>query len=71
MIDPNNLPELPQGWVWTSICQIVEQVNSGFPSGIHNQEGRGVPHIRPMNINSIGEIELSEVKYVEPDDMIL
>ncbi len=56
---------LPPGWVWTTISDISEQINSGFPSGQHNQEGRGVPHLRPMNISPRGTIDLSEVKCVE------
>ena len=58
---------LPGGWVWTRLRDIAEKINPGFPSGKHNKECRGVPHLRPMNINIKGEIELSEVKYVQPD----
>ena len=41
--------------------------NPGFPSGKHNQAGAGVPHLRPMNINSKGEVDMSVVKYVQTD----
>ena len=61
------LLELPRGWVWTKLGDIAEKINPGFPSGKHNKEGNGVPHLRPMNVNTKGEIELSEVKYVQPD----
>ena len=63
----DSLPELPEGWVWTKIGEIANQVNPGFPSGKHNKEGKGIPHLRPMNINIKGEIDLSEVKYVQPN----
>ena len=60
------LPELPGGWVWTRLGEIAEKINPGFPSGKHNQESRGIPHLRPMNINAKGEIDFSVVKYVQP-----
>jgi len=59
---------LPPGWAWTTIGEIAVSINPGFPSGEHNQEGRGRPHLRPMNISAKGEIDLSEVKYVEVSD---
>ncbi len=61
------LPELPGGWVWTRLGEIAEKINPGFPSGKHNKESRGIPHLRPMNINAKGEIDFSVVKYVQPD----
>ncbi|MHA1880715.1 MAG: restriction endonuclease subunit S, partial [Candidatus Heimdallarchaeota archaeon] len=59
--------KLPEGWVWARLEDIAKKINPGFPSGKHNKECLGVPHLRPMNINIKGEIELSEVKYVQPD----
>ena len=59
---------LPDGWAQATIGEIAEQINSGFPSGKHNTEGIGVPHLRPMNISPNGEIDLSLVKYVEVSD---
>lgn len=59
---------LPNGWVCTTIGEIAERINSGFPSGKHNKEGRGVPQLRPMNINIKGEIQLTDLKYVESGD---
>ncbi|HWR26478.1 MAG TPA: restriction endonuclease subunit S, partial [candidate division Zixibacteria bacterium] len=61
------LSELPGGWVWTKLGEISEKINPGFPSGKHNKESRGIPHLRPMNINASGEIDFSVVKYVQPD----
>src|SRR3990172_8091874 len=72
MSDPDNhnlhADDLPRGWVRTTIGEIAKQINSGFPSGQHNKENRGVPHLRPMNVSSKGEIDLSDVKYVEATD---
>jgi type I restriction enzyme, S subunit len=33
----------------------------------HNKQNRGIPHLRPMNINEYGQIDLSVVKYVQPE----
>lgn len=59
------LPELPMGWAWAKLSEIALEVSPGFPSGRHNQQGLGVPHLRPMNVNTNGTIELTEVKYVQ------
>jgi type I restriction enzyme, S subunit len=56
---------LPEGWALVSIAQIAKLVASGFPSGQHNQNAKGVPHIRPMNIDRDGRLDLSFLKYVE------
>ena len=65
MSNENDLYELPNSWKWVKLEEIISQINSGFPSGKHNQDNRGIPHLRPMNINSKGEIDLSILKYVE------
>lgn len=57
--------KLPAGWAVVSIGQIAKLIASGFPSGQHNQHARGVPHIRPMNIDRDGRLDLSLLKYVE------
>lgn len=62
----HKLTELPRGWVWARIAELTNAVNPGFPSGKHNRDEKGVPHLRPMNISSKGEIDLSDVKYVQP-----
>ncbi len=61
----NNLSKLPKGWTWAAIGKIANKINPGFPTGRHNKEKRGIPHLRPMNISSKGEIDLSDIKYVE------
>jgi type I restriction enzyme S subunit len=64
-IDTSELPELPEGWVLTRVGEISEKINPGFPFGKHNKESLGVPHLRPMNISIKGNIDLSDIKYVE------
>jgi type I restriction enzyme S subunit len=61
----DNLPKLPKGWAWETIGEIAKKINPGFPTGRHNKEKRGIPHLRPMNISTRGEIDLSDIKYVE------
>lgn len=59
---------LPSGWAWATIGEIADSINPGFASGEHNQEGKGHPHLRPMNISAKGQIDLTEVKYVDVAD---
>jgi type I restriction enzyme S subunit len=58
---------VPSGWEMTTIGQVATTVASGFPSGEHNQMRRGVPHIRPMNIDREGRLDLHTLKYVTGD----
>lgn len=57
--------KLPCGWAVTSINSLATEIESGFPSGEHNEEGRGVPHLRPMNIDRQGRIDLTKLKFVD------
>lgn len=62
---PIALAAIPQNWAVASVAEISTGIQPGFPSGKHNQEGRGVPHLRPMNISRHGSIDLSNLRYVE------
>jgi restriction endonuclease S subunit len=42
----------------------VIQVATGFPFGGHNVNGEGVPHIRPFNVGTDGEIYLDQIKSI-------
>ena len=59
------MPDFPRRWIWTKLEDLSEKINSGFSSGEHNKEHKGILHIRPMNISTRGKINLSSVKYVE------
>lgn len=55
---------VPQSWVLEQLQYLTESIQPGFPSGEHNREKKGVPHLRPMNISRSGMLDLSELKYV-------
>ena len=56
---------LPESWETMALENVLENIRSGFASGQHNKDGRGIPHLRPMNISPSGNIDLSEVRYVQ------
>lgn len=65
-LDSNSMAtaHLPTSWAWVKLGEISERINPGFPSGKHNKNREGIPHLRPMNINVKGEIDLSDRKSV-------
>jgi type I restriction enzyme S subunit len=65
---PLDTESLPLGWALCSVREICGEPQPGFASGRHNQDGRGVLHLRPMNIDSDGRIVLENSKYVAGDD---
>ena len=64
---PLNLTSLPRTWTQSSIGGIVSDIQPGFACGAHNRDGVGVPHLRPMNVDRNGRLELSVLKYVSSD----
>ena len=54
----------PQGWSCSLVGNIIDSVQPGFASGDHNKEGSGIPHLRPMNIDRIGRLDTSVLKFV-------
>ncbi len=61
------MTELPETWVTQSLKDWGMQAQSGFASGVHNAEGNGVIHLRPMNVSRLGKLDFSSVKSVEDD----
>lgn len=55
---------LPKNWERVSLGEISVNISPGFASGKHNSDGSGVPHLRPMNVDRDGQIDLSVVKSV-------
>lgn len=54
----------PKGWAQVWLSDIVDEINPGFASGEHSADKRGVAHLRPMNIDRDGKVDLEKVKYV-------
>src|SRR5688500_7068539 len=54
-IDPSRLPST---WTIAPLGDVVTDIRPGFASGAHNDQGIGVPHLRPMNIDRRGRIKL-------------
>jgi len=64
------LGPLPKEWRVVRLGELVEKrlllIRGGFPQGQHNEVGNGVPHLRPFNITSDGNLDLSQIKYIAP-----
>ena len=64
------LGPLPEEWQVVRLGDLWEQgalwIKNGFPQGGFNEQGRGVPHLRPFNVKESGEISLHQIKYVQP-----
>jgi type I restriction enzyme, S subunit len=54
----------PYGWLRLSLAEIGCEVTPGFASGAHTSDGFGVAHLRPMNVDRDGKINLQVVKSV-------
>lgn len=61
---PISLSTLPSSWASARVGEVTFDIQPGFASGVHNQEGRGIPHLRPMNVDREGRLDLNVVKYV-------
>jgi len=60
--------DLPEGWALPRLGDgLLSDIQPGFPCGTHNKDGDGVSHLRPMNVNVSGRIDLSVVKSVPND----
>ena len=63
--DTSALPELPEGWVWATVEQLIER--SEYGTSVKCDYGSvGPPILRIPNI-AAGEIDLSDVKYSTKD----
>jgi len=54
----------PLNWSLVALGDISADVSPGFASGKHNSDGTGIPHLRPMNVDRDGHIDLNVVKSV-------
>lgn len=57
--------DLPDGWTVTCLGDgLLVDVQPGFACGKHNRAGKGIGHLRPMNVSVDGNIDLSNLKFV-------
>lgn len=63
--------ELPEGWESIHLGEAEKAgeliFQNGFACGCNNQDGRGIPQLRPMNVNNLGQIDLTALKFIEVD----
>lgn len=59
------MTELPTGWETRALKDWEMDAQSGFASGAHNSENKGVIHLRPMNISRLGKLDFENYKSVE------
>jgi type I restriction enzyme S subunit len=73
--DTSGLPELPEGWVWASIDQVVSDAQVGLVRNRSDQhsspEGERSPYLKMNNIDQDGNINLDDLVYVSatPDEV--
>ena len=65
---PIDIATCPETWELAVVGEVTADIQPGFASGKHNQLGLGIPHLRPMNIDRLGQIDLTVVKYVSRED---
>ena len=65
---PIDIADSPDPWELVRVGDVVSNIQPGFASGKHNQLGIGIPHLRPMNIDRLGQIDLSLVKFISRKD---
>jgi type I restriction enzyme, S subunit len=49
------------------VGEVVDYLENGFSCSKHNTQGEGIPHLRPMNVSSDGEVSFDYTLYVPPD----
>lgn len=54
----------PLNWSLVALEDIAADISPGFASGKHNSDGTGIPHLRPMNVDRDGQIDLNVIKSV-------
>jgi len=64
---PIRLDALPKSLEVAYVGDAASKIQPGFASGEHNTDRMGIPHLRPMNIDRQGNIDLNVLKYVSPD----
>ncbi len=63
--DTSGLPELPEGWVWSTVEQLSSRIEYGTSTKASSVPS-GIPVLRMGNIQD-GELIFSDLKYLESD----
>ncbi len=62
--------DLPDGWATSTLGDgLIRELQTGFACGVHNRDGDGIPHLRPMNVSEEGAISLSDLRFVAASEM--
>jgi restriction endonuclease S subunit len=61
------MTNLPDGWNTKTLKDWGMDAQSGFASGAHNSENKGIIHLRPMNISRLGKLDFESYKSVEDE----
>jgi hypothetical protein len=59
--------DLPNGWKWIKIKDVVIEFQSGFPCSKTHAVKEGTPHLRPNNIGFYGKLDLSKLVFIPPE----
>ena len=54
-------------WPMVRLGEVVLEIKSGFACGLSDDNSAGVPHFRPMNISTDGQLVLVGTKYISED----
>ncbi|MCD6219678.1 restriction endonuclease subunit S [Candidatus Calescamantes bacterium] len=65
---------IPKSWKVVRLGELYKrkiiELQNGFACGSWNEEGKGIPQIRPFNITNGGQITLEKLKYIQPNGNI-
>ena len=59
--------ELPEGWETVRIGDYAVDVTSGFACAKKHAVPEGLPHLRPFNVGTDGELDLSSIIHIPED----
>ncbi|GMV23985.1 MAG: hypothetical protein AMXMBFR58_00160 [Phycisphaerae bacterium] len=51
-------------WETVRLSTLLTDIQPGFACGAHSRGGDGIPHLRPMNVSTDGQITLDDLKLV-------
>ena len=61
------MTESKGGMMKKSLKEWGMEAQSGFASGVHNSNGDGIVHLRPMNISRTGRLDFTSVKSISDE----